>query len=68
MQPPRMFCVDCVIDISLLVEPWCLYDPDDRLWSTLGLSLVAQNDKALPSICVFKTSNIVNFKVVVSHP
>ena len=64
----RGLCNRYRLSFLYLAEPWCLNDPDDRLWSTLGLSLVAQNDKVLRSIWVFKTLNIVNFEVVASHP
>ncbi|PON75644.1 Endonuclease/exonuclease/phosphatase [Trema orientale] len=38
-----------------------------RFWRALGLELVAQNDKPLPSIWVFTSTAISNFQVTISH-
>ena len=39
----------------------------ERFWSSLGLQLVAQNDREIPSLWVFVSSDILNFQIILSQ-
>ncbi|PON43341.1 Endonuclease/exonuclease/phosphatase, partial [Trema orientale] len=55
-------------DILCLAEPMCAFSSiPARFWRSIRLNLVAQNDKALPSLWVFCNSAVDNFQVIQSH-
>ena len=46
----------------------CLFSfSSKRFWSSLGLRLVAQNDREFASLWVFVSSDILNFQIILSH-